>query len=538
MIKAAAAFLVGLLLSTSASAYLKAGPNVAGQGAHHRLQGSAVTDTMATSLSAAYSFRKVRSAYAGSAVKLRRTTGGTQDIGFTAQGDFDTAAAATFCAATTCFIDTWYDQSANARNATQATPANQPAYIADCGNGKPCARVLTAGQILQTAAATFVAKSTMNTVARRDSGAGICYLLLKGVNSYFPDTANNWRLTDFSVGFQLVPAADGAWHSATAVVDGAASVAGIDGTETVANIPGGGGSVSITLARLDAATAVCSQSEALLWDNYALSQDERIALTNNQKQYYTPLPLDNFAAPAGAYGMRRLKSSYSGPAIRLRRASDNAEQDIGFLGFTGFTGAPIDTVAANSFCAATSCFVVTWYDQSATARHAGQGTPASQPQFIFNCNGTLPCFRFSTQNLISGPQVTPAAATSYSVVAKTDTAASCAFIQAGVQQLTSTAGSAQWLFWNGNPLFATAAHGAWHAGNGTINGASSALNIDGTDTLGSLATVTTADWLWTPAAGAAGPTCSMGEAVFWNGYALTANERAVLAANQRSFWGF
>ncbi len=34
--------------------------------------------------------------------------------------------------------------------------------------------------------------------------------------------------------------------------------------------------------------------------------------------------------PAGAYGLRKLSSSYTGSAIRVRRSSDNTEQDIGF----------------------------------------------------------------------------------------------------------------------------------------------------------------------------------------------------------------
>jgi len=62
----------------------------------------------------------------------------------------------------------------------------------------------------------------------------------------------------------------------------------------------------------------------------------------------TIAPLDgggSFAAPAAAYGLRRLKSTYAGPGVKLRRTTGGT-QDIGFLGFTGFTGAPLDTAAA------------------------------------------------------------------------------------------------------------------------------------------------------------------------------------------------
>jgi hypothetical protein len=51
------------------------------------------------------------------------------------------------------------------------------------------------------------------------------------------------------------------------------------------------------------------------------------------------LPLDNLSA-AAAYSLRRLRSDYTGAAIRVRRSSDNAELDIGFTG-----DGDLDTVA-------------------------------------------------------------------------------------------------------------------------------------------------------------------------------------------------
>jgi hypothetical protein len=45
-----------------------------------------------------------------------------------------------------------------------------------------------------------------------------------------------------------------------------------------------------------------------------------------------PWPLDPIAtaAAAASYSLRRLRSAYAGPGIRVRRSSDNAETDIGF----------------------------------------------------------------------------------------------------------------------------------------------------------------------------------------------------------------
>jgi hypothetical protein len=93
--------------------------------------------------SAAYSLRKLRNAYSGSAIRVRRTDLTEQDIGFV--GDvLDTASLLAFVgtgALDNGFVTTWYDQSGNSKNATQATAINQPrivnAGVIDVVNGKP-----------------------------------------------------------------------------------------------------------------------------------------------------------------------------------------------------------------------------------------------------------------------------------------------------------------------------------------------------------------------------------------------------------------
>ena len=79
---------------------------------------------------AAYSLRKLRTAYTGSAIRVRRSNDNTeQDIGFTSTGDLDTSSLKIFVGANSGFVTTWYDQSTNARNATQTTAANQPRIV-------------------------------------------------------------------------------------------------------------------------------------------------------------------------------------------------------------------------------------------------------------------------------------------------------------------------------------------------------------------------------------------------------------------------
>jgi hypothetical protein len=78
---------------------------------------------------AAYSLRKLDKDYTGSAIRVRRSNDNSeQDIGFVGH-DLDTASLKTFVGSNSGFVTTWYDQSGNARNATQTTAANQPRVV-------------------------------------------------------------------------------------------------------------------------------------------------------------------------------------------------------------------------------------------------------------------------------------------------------------------------------------------------------------------------------------------------------------------------
>lgn len=90
-----------------------------------------------------------------------------------------------------------------------------------------------------------------------------------------------------------------------------------------------------------------------------------------------PLLLDVYPGAAAAYSVRKLKTAYTGSAIRVRRSSDNAEQNIGFTALGN-----LDTTALTSFCGSGNGFVTTWYDQSGNGRNAIQTTAANQPQIV------------------------------------------------------------------------------------------------------------------------------------------------------------
>jgi hypothetical protein len=87
--------------------------------------------------------------------------------------------------------------------------------------------------------------------------------------------------------------------------------------------------------------------------------------------------LDIYPDAAAAFSVRKLRSAYTGSAIRVRRSSDNAEQNIGFTALGN-----LDTTALTSFCSGTNGFVTTWYDQSGNGYDAIQTTASNQPEIV------------------------------------------------------------------------------------------------------------------------------------------------------------
>ncbi len=103
---------------------------------------------------------------------------------------------------------------------------------------------------------------------------------------------------------------------------------------------------------------------------------------------------------ARAYSLRKVVSGYSGSAIRVRRSSDDTEQDI------GFSGDDLDTASLLSFVGSSSGYVRTWYDQSGNARDIGHATAGNQPRIV-NA-GTLettafgrPCIQFISSSVLT-----------------------------------------------------------------------------------------------------------------------------------------
>ena len=103
-------------------------------------QNTPLLDTY-TGAAAAYSLRKLRSAYTGSAIEVYNGTS-YQDIGFNVFGELDTVSLAAFCGANNGFVSKWYDQSGNTNDAAQTATGSMPKiYDGTTGvvteNGRP-----------------------------------------------------------------------------------------------------------------------------------------------------------------------------------------------------------------------------------------------------------------------------------------------------------------------------------------------------------------------------------------------------------------
>jgi len=96
------------------------------------------------------------------------------------------------------------------------------------------------------------------------------------------------------------------------------------------------------------------------------------------------LLLEKFPDAYAAYSLRRLRPAYDGPVVRVRRASDGAEQDIGFAE-SGW----VDTGAIEDFVDGGDGHVTTWYAQVEGTPNLTQQYASAQPLIARNGSAEL-----------------------------------------------------------------------------------------------------------------------------------------------------
>jgi len=397
-----------------------------------------------TGAAAAYSLRKLRTAYTGAAIRVRESGGNTElDIGFVGQ-DLDTAALLAHCGANSGYVVTWYDQSGNAYNATQATSTAQPRIVnagsLETEDGKLTLSFDGTDDKLVPSSSSDIFRNqqygTMFAVCRdtnhtngvnhsvyyiSTSASSTRFALFTRVSSFGYFSAGGRRLDGDSFVYSGIASSNSRvlltglakWAENSLVI----SVNGTAGTPIAYS--SGAGSTSNTASNV---VVIGGDNTYVYYGKiseiaiYPIDQSaNKVAIESNINSYwevYGPYAnswdgtqtslLDTYTGSAAAYSLRALNSQYTGPLIRVRRSSDNAEADVYAL-----ANGDLDTTRLLAFVGAGSGYVVTWYDQSGNARNATQATSTAQPRIVnagvLETQGGRASVKFDgTDDLLSG----------------------------------------------------------------------------------------------------------------------------------------
>lgn len=105
----------------------------------------------------------------------------------------------------------------------------------------------------------------------------------------------------------------------------------------------------------------------------------KLGLLASSQQQAAPKLLDIYTGASLAYSVRKLRTAYTGSAIRVRRSSDNTEIDIGFD-----ANGNLNTTALLTFVGAGDGFVSKWYDQSGNSNDGLQTLFGAQPKIVIS----------------------------------------------------------------------------------------------------------------------------------------------------------
>ena len=107
-----------------------------------------------------------------------------------------------------------------------------------------------------------------------------------------------------------------------------------------------------------------------------------------------PAPLDVTSTASLAIGLHKLKSTYSGYALQLRRSSDNAIMDF------GFAGDELNMSAILTWLNGDIGYCTKMYDQSGNGNDIVQANPSNQPVFVSAGINGKPILNFSTSHFM------------------------------------------------------------------------------------------------------------------------------------------
>ena len=339
-----------------------------------------------SSTKAAYSLRSLACSYSHTAitqpanvqgftnstapvVRVRRSSDNALlDIGYTANGDFDTTVLKNFASAGNAFVQTWYDQSGNSFDVTQSTMSQQPrivnAGIVERSNGKPSVRFIgVASTVLQNntpAGTMFTSGYIGSAYAVLEASAGYTsafgygaggnsnrwqvHLNESDVTHFEPGSGNN--RTSFSNAantgllkcYSFIAKTSTAEMYVTGVLQTpAVTIAALPCTQTQFNI---GGIPGFSYYHDN------HQSELIIY-NSTLSSADKDALENNQQLYYRSLTSKTTITNCGSYTWNNVLYTSSGTYTYNIKTADGWDSTA-ILDLTINTAVAITTNPAGS----------------------------------------------------------------------------------------------------------------------------------------------------------------------------------------------
>jgi hypothetical protein len=339
---------------------------------------------------AAYSLRRLRSAYTGPAVRVRRASNNDElDIYFNRDGSLDTATLEAFCAGTDGFVKVWFDQGQGGNDATQTTTASQPKIVSSGSvvmvNSEPALDFDGNDFFLDGSAITNENATFICVAIKRVDGV---YGLVSAQSTY----NQGYELTEVSgsLSFRIlnsdldVAVSTYTQFLAFAHYDGSTQGLAING-----NYSSQSSSQSLSLStNVGIGTRIAgsgqtwngTMQEVILYNSDQSANREGIEDNINEHYgiYEFSGLLDDYSGATAAYSLRRLSSTYTGPAIRVvKHDVGYPEMDIPFE-----DDGTLSVVLLEAFADGYDATVKVWYDQSGGSNDAEQSTLASQPKIV------------------------------------------------------------------------------------------------------------------------------------------------------------
>jgi len=387
--------------------------------------GASPLSAISATAGAAYSVRRLYCAYAGAAMRVRRSSDNQlRDVYFDGNGVISLnsqvsasgggAATATtltgWLGANSGFVKLWYDQSGNNNTATAPANGNQP-KIVNAGalttqNGIPTLMFDGAASYFTVtyaaASMNLVTASTCNAVlARTAAAAGTCDAVFcqqyTGGNISAALSWNSLPAPGTNLAYGFYP---GAWQNAELPVDVTANT---DNIITGTILSGAANTTSINLYQNGTIqSALTNQTTVGAQTGLDFNIGKRWDLGN-----YSPINLQELIV---------FSSVLSTTDRQYLEFSQSAYYSI--AGPPSLTSVP---------AAAPSAYVTKWYDQSGNTRDASQATTASQPRImnagVIDRQNNLPAIYFGglTYGLSTANFNTYGAAACFNGVARVNT---------------------------------------------------------------------------------------------------------------------